>query len=370
MKIFHFASYTNDSRYFQDLGRGLAEKKLDVSYGTLFETGRIRPKWIGDATPYVCLNIKSKVSFASAIWRLARILRREKVDILQTHLYEASFVGFLAAKLAGTPLKILTRHHLDQNHQIGNKLSLALDRWEARTADEIIGLSNAVKEFMISAEEAEADKITVIHQGFDFDMFAATDDDGNRVRQEFGLTDKDFVVATIGNFTSTKGHRFIISAAARLQREIPNLKLMFIGDGGDKGAVEAQIAEANLQSRVIFTGFRRDVGACIKSANVVVHPSLSEAFCQVLVETMSVGTPLISTDVGGAKEVITHGETGILIRPGDVDAIVDAMLRLYQNADLTKKMTLAGQQSVRATFTVEKMIDRQIAVYERLFSRK
>lgn len=370
MKIFHFVSYTSESHYIRTLGKGLYDGQLDVCYGTLFESGRTKPVWMKDETRYICLNVRSRSDFPRAIWQLVRFLRKEKIDILQTHLYEASFVGMIAAKLARTPIRILTRHHLDQNHQIGNRLSLAIDRWEARMADEIIVLSNAVKDFMTSVEGISADKITVIHQGFDFEAFSATDDDRQRIRSEFGLTDKDLVIATIGNFTSTKGHRFLISAAKDLLKQIPELKLMFIGDDGDIDSVRKQVDVENLNEKVIFAGFRSDVNACMKAADLVVHPSLSEAFCQVLIEAMSVGTPLISTDVGGAKEVITNGLNGLLIPPADVEAIKSAVLHLYNDRDDAMRIALAGQQSVRNTFTVDKMVDRQIAVYERLFNKK
>lgn len=370
MKVCHLITYSSDSHYIINLGKGLADKGISVCYGTLFNTGIEKPEWMSKEIDYFCLNVASKKDFIPAAWKLRNYLRENKIDILQTHLYEASFVGMLAAKLAGTKVKILTRHYLDQNHQIGNKLALFLDRWEAKTADEIIVLSNAVKEFMSDVEKVDADKITVIHQGFDFDIFSASDEDGKKVRQEFGISEDDFVIGTIGNFTSTKGHSFMVSAAKELIEEMPNLKLMFIGDGGDKKTVQEQIAEENLQERVIFTGFRGDVNACMKAVDVVVHPSLSEAFCQVLIETMSVGTPIVSTDVGGAKEVITDGKNGFIIPPANVEAIKKAVRNLFQNPEATKKMALAGQQSVRETFTVEKMIDKQIAVYERLFKEK
>lgn len=369
MRIFQFVSYSSDSHYIKTLGKAFYDDQLDVCYGTLFETGKTKPVWMKDETKYICLNVRSRSDFPRAIWQLASFLRREKIDILQTHLYEASLVGMIAAKFARTPIRILTRHHLDQNHQIGNRMSLAIDRWEARTVDEIVVLSNAVKDFMTSVEGINADKITVIHQGFDFDTFSATNDDAQRIRREFGLKDRDFVIATIGNFTSTKGHRFLISAAKGLLEQIPDLKLMFIGDGGDIDSVRNQIDNAHLNEKVIFAGFRSDVNACMKAANLVVHPSLSEAFCQVLIETMSVGTPIISTDVGGAKEVITDGVNGILIPPADVEAIKSAILYLYKNRDDAKKIALAGQQSVRNTFTVDKMVEKQIAVYERLFNK-
>lgn len=365
MKVFQFVSYSQESHYFANLGKGLSEKGIGVSYGTLFEIGREKPEWMKliDNTNYVCLNAKSKKDFPLAVLKLAKILRSEKIDILQTHLYEASFVGMLAAKLARTPLKILTRHHLDQAHLIGNKVPIAIDRWEAQTADKVVTLSNAVREFLMS-DGIDAEKIEVIYQGFDFESFSADENDRKRIRKEFGLTEGDFVIGTIGNFFPTKGHRFLVSAAKELLNKIPNLKLFFVGESGDMKTLKKQIAELGLTDKVIFAGFRKDVNACMKAVDTVVHPSLSEAFCQVLIETMSVGTPLISTDVGGAKEVITDGESGWLIPAENVEAIVKAIGKVYNNRESSQEIALVGQKSVRARFTVEKMVNRQVECYE------
>jgi glycosyltransferase involved in cell wall biosynthesis len=372
MKIFQFVSYSNDSHYFANLGKGLAEKGFDVSYGTLFETGREKPEWMKliSGADYFCLHANSKKDFPLAVLKLARILRSERIDILQAHLYEASFVGMLAAKLARIPLRILTRHHLDQVHIIGNKLPLMLDRWEAKTADKIVTLSNAVRDFLISREQIGGGKIEVIYQGFDFENFSADESDRRRIREEFGFTESDFVIGTIGNFFPTKGHRFLVSAMKESLADIPNLKLLFVGDGGDKETLKRQIAELGLTERVVFAGFRKDVNAFMKAVDAVLHPSLSEAFCQVLIETMSVGTPIISTDVGGAREVITDGENGLLIPAEDIQSIVGAIKNIYNNKDFAEKIAVAGQKSVRSRFTIEKMVNHQAECYENWLKEK
>ncbi len=366
MKICHFISYSAESHYLVNIGKGLADKGFSVLCGTLFETGRTKPEWM-ESEPnieYFCLNAKSKKDFPAAVLKLAKILRQEKVEVLQTHLYEASFVGILAAKLAGIPLKILTRHYLDQMHQIGNKLAIALDRWETREANKIVVLSNAVRDYMISHERADGGKIEVIYQGFDFEKFSASPVERAAVRAEFGFAENDFVIGTIANFFPTKGHRFLLSAAKILENEIPNLKLFFVGSSGQEN-IERLTADLEMSEKVLFSGFRRDVAACMGAMDLVVHPSLSEAFCQVLIESMSVGKPLISTDVGGAKEVVTNNETGILIPPGNVEAIVEAIRKVYFDSDFRQKISVAGQKSVRERFTVANMVNQQADCYQR-----
>ncbi len=364
MKVLQFTSSSVDSEYMRNLGMGLAASGIELMCGTLFASGAEAPKWIGDAgAKYFCLNVKARAGFPLAVWKLAGVLRREKVDILQTHLYEASLAGMMAAKFARVPLKILTRHHTDQAHIIGRRLAIAADRWEAAEADRVVVLSKAVRDFMMSADHIAGDKIEVIYQGFDFEKFSADESDRKRIREEFRICEQDFVIGTFGNFFPTKGHRFLIAAAKELKAKVPGLKLLFVGAGGDVETLKQNVAEFGLRDDVIFTGFRTDVGACMKAVDAVVHPSLSEAFCQVLVEAMSVGTPLISTDVGGAREVIKDGETALLISAGNVEAIVDSVKRLYDNPEFSKAMAAAAQKSVRERFTIEKMVGRQIECY-------
>jgi glycosyltransferase involved in cell wall biosynthesis len=372
MNVLQFASYSADSEYMRNLGLGLSNKGINLTCGMLFDDGDTEPDWIKRApsAKYFCLKVKSRKGFLPAIFKLAQVLRREKIDILQTHLYEASLVGLLAAKLARTPLRILTRHHTDQAHMIGRKLPIAVDRWEAKEADRVVVLSNAVRNFMVAADGVDEAKIEVIYQGFNFEKFSASEDDRKSVRIEFGMADDDFVIGTFGSFFPTKGHRFLVEAAIELIAEIPNLKLLFVGAGGDRNDLEHQITTSGLAGKVVFAGFRQDVNACMKAVDVVVHPSLSEAFCQVLVETMSVGTPLISTDVGGANEVIDNGNSALLIPPESPAAIVEAVTRLYKDMDFAKKIAVAGQKSVRERFTLEKMIDRQVECYERWLGAK
>jgi len=185
------------------------------------------------------------------------------------------------------------------NCLIGKRLPIYIDKWEAKTADYIVTLGRAVKQHLVSREGVPEQKIHVVYQGFDFERFSATDDERNEIREEFGIKKNEFLIGTFGNFFPTKGHRFLLDAVSLLIERYPNIRLLFVGSGGEEGRLADYVVKTGLKGKVIFAGFRKDVAACIKACELVVHPSLSEAFCQVLIETMSVGTPLISTDVGG-----------------------------------------------------------------------
>ncbi len=144
-----------------------------------------------------------------------------------------------------------------------------------------------------------------------------------------------------------KGQSHLIAALSELSERIPDAKLLLVG-GGERGALEAQAQKLGVGERVVFAGHRNDVPACMRAMDVVVHPSLSEAFSQVVIEAMASGTPLVSTDVGGAREVIEDGETGLLTPPADVVAIVAAVLRVHDDEILGRRLSEAARESVTA----------------------
>jgi glycosyltransferase involved in cell wall biosynthesis len=320
-----------------------------------------------EGAQYFSLGAAGRLSYPQALVRLATRLRRERVDILQTHLFDAGIVGLIAARLARIPVVVLTRHHLDQVHLIGNRFHVFLDRWMARNADHVVVLSNAVRNFMISADGIDASKVEVIHQGFDFEKLSVSKQEGERVRAEFNFGSR-FVIGTIAQLFETKGQKYLLKALSEVSERMPDAHLFFVG-GGDPKPLELLAGELGLNGRVTFAGYRKDVPACISAMDLIVHPSLSEAFCQVLIETMAAGRPIISTDVGGAREVIDHDKTGLLVPPSDAPAIARALLDLYQAPEKRAALAKAGQTSVYQRFPVSLMVEHQVNCYKRWFAQ-
>ncbi len=360
LRVAHVCGTTLDSHYFANLGRGLSEAGIQVSGVSLIEP--TAPSWLtqigGD---YLHLNARRKAQYPAAVARLASWLRRHRIDVVQTHLNDGGMVGVAAAKLARTPLVILTRHHTQEIEMVGTRLHGWVDRALTRQAYRVVVLSHAVKTHMVTREGAPADKIEVIYQGFDFETLAADDADRRRVRAELGL-DGSFVVGCVARLFKTKGHVYLLAAARQLAREVPNLKVLLLG-GGDRAVIEQMVRDNELGDRVIFAGYRRDVPACMRAMDAVVHPSLTEAFCQTVIEALAAGAPLVVTDVAAASEVVTDGETGLLVPPADAAALAAAALRIYRDPALARRMADAGQRSVTVRFTIERMVARQTECY-------
>ena len=363
VKVCHFSTNSVDAPYFRNITAGLADGGITVYCANLISAPE--PEWLRTmpGASYLSLGADSRRHYPGAVVRLARFLRREGVDVLQSHLFDAGVIAVLAARLARTPLLIVTRHHTDQVELLGSPLHVRLDRWMARAADGVVAVSNAVRDHLVSKDGVDSTPIEVIYLGFDFDRLRTSEEEGRRVRQELGLDD-DFVIGCVAQLFGMKGQSHLIAALPELSERIPDAKLLLVG-GGERGALEAQAQKLGVGDRVVFAGHRNDVPACMRAMNVVVHPSLSEAFSQVVIEAMASGTPLVSTDVGGAREVIEDSETGLLIPPADVAAIVAAVLRVHDDEVLGRRLSEAARESVTRRFTVDRMVRRQLDCYRR-----
>ena len=325
------------------------------------------PEWLAkvDGAAHFSLEAREGVGpwLATAAARLARVIYQQEVDVVQTHLFEPGLVGVTAARMAGRPV-ILTRHHTDLMEFIGTKWHVLADRLSATGASRVLGFSEAVRRRLVEAEAIDPAKVDVIHQGFEFDDLVPDSRGVAELRAELGLEGR-FVIGDITRFFKGKGHPDLLSAARHLSAEIDNLSVLLVG-GGDIRALEALAEAHGVADRTVIAGHRADVQNCYGLMDVVVHPSETEAFCQVLIEAMAAGRPLVSTDVAGAPEVITDGVNGLLVPPRAPAAISKAVRGLHANPDLRAAMAAEGKRSVLARFPASTMIDEQIALYDRV----
>ena len=362
MHVCHLCDSSVEGDYFRNITAGLTRNGVRV---TLVELGYgSPPTWMAEFpnTKYFSLRAPGKIHYALAVGRLSRLLRNEEIDILHTHLFYSGLIGVFAKRLHRKSIFALMRHHTGVVRMLGSRFHVAADKWMAKKADHVMTVSRAARAYMLDVDGIRRDDIEVVYLGFDFENLSPNEEYRIRVRREFGFDANDFVVGYVGNFAPGKGHIQLVEAFAKIISQIPNARLFFIGRGM---LPEVEIAAAKLPvGKVIFTGWRNDISACLNAMDIFVQPSLSEAFSQVLIEAMGVGLPVIATDVGGAREVIEDGVNGILIEPHDTNAIRQAVLRLHNDRELLEHLSEAGSKSVRERFTAKHMVERQFELYE------
>lgn len=367
LRVCHLCGTSVGGHYFRDMARGLGEEGVSCLYVTL--PGSPPPPWLRDLprVGYGSLDARSRWGYPAAIARLARILRANRIDVLQTHLVDAAMVGLAAGRLARTPLMIVTRHHLDQHQLLKRPVHVEIDRMTARLADRVIVPAAAVRDHMVAVERVAPGRIEVIHHGLDADAFAASPGAERQIREEFGL-DGAFVMGYVGWLDPAKGVTSVLAAAGALRSRIGPLRVLVLGDHPDpmvRQAVAREIERRGLGGEVVLAGYRPDVAACMQAMDVLVHPSRSEALPQVLIEAMAVGTPVVATSVGGIPEIVDAGRTGVLVAPGDTEALAAAIERLFRDRELRHRYARASVARARSHFAASEMVQRHLACYRR-----
>jgi glycosyltransferase involved in cell wall biosynthesis len=296
---------------------------------------------------------------------LARLIRREQVDIVQTHQYYPSAVALAATRVPGGPLVILTRHHANYTTLFNKPLHRRIDRWEALASDQVWSPSHYIKRCMVMHEGVPADHISVIPHGFDFDLIRPrlTTERRRALRDELGGDDR-YLIGVIARLSVEKGHEHLFRAIPEVVRKHPKARFLLAGAGPRKAELEQMVAQLGIGEVVRFLGWRTDPWDVIEATDLIVHPSLHEPFGIVYVESLALGKTVITTGESGAVEIIDDGETGVIVPPGDTPALLDAMLGMLGDPERVRRLAAAGRPRMVERFSFPKVIKNYERHYE------
>ncbi len=297
----------------------------------------------------------------TAAWRLSRILKRLKPDIVHAHDPHGLAMASLALSLGGSstakgraPALVASRRV--DFHLKGNSLS----RWKHRQVDCFITASEAIRRILI-ADGVPEEQVVTVHEGIDVERVASVP--AVDVHEAFWLPHHAPVVGNIAALVPHKGQRYLIEAAHLVVQEIPDARFVILGEGELREQLERQVRDHHLEKHVLLPGFRTDVMGCLKSFDVFVMSSVTEGLGTSLLDAMACSRPIVATRAGGIPEVIPEGETGLLVPPRDAAALAQAIVMLLNDAPRRDRMGAAGLAHVRERFTVERMVAETAAVY-------
>jgi glycosyltransferase involved in cell wall biosynthesis len=314
----------------------------------------------------------SRVQYPLGVIRLARFLRRKRVDILHTHLFEPSVIGLLAGVLARTLLRVMTRHYSDYHTRIDKKWHLRLDQLCTRLSHAVIAVSQHTADHMVETEHAPRQKIHAVLNGIDFGRAKISGSDAAaRIRREFAAEDANLLVI-VARLHPEKGHHYLFQALPEVRRNArrPVRLLVVSGTGPFDSAYREEVRALGCEDIVSFLGFRNDAPDLIAAADLLILPSVAEAFGLVLTEALYLGTPVVATRVGGIPEIVDDGPEGILVPPADSQALAGAILALLNDPDRRQRMAGSGREKVLRKFNFENMVRSYEAIYERANGRQ
>lgn len=296
---------------------------------------------------------------------IRQLLKERSIDLVHTHGMRANLVARLAAKKEGLP--VVTTFHSILRYDYPTALEAAVARVLTRLtngkSDRFIAVSGAIKEDL-ERMGVPGSRIQVIYNGLDTGRLAVTAYPED-VRKELGIPEGARVVGVVGRLHPVKGQVYFIKAARQLAGEFADLFFLLVGDGPDRPALEEKIKQSGLSGRVKMAGFYPSVSDVYQVLDVICIPSLMEGLPLVLLEAMYRGVPVVASRVGGIKEVVKNGENGLLVAPGEPEAIAGSVRRLLLDPELARRLADAARHTVQG-FTIESMVRQTEDVYRSL----
>ena len=305
----------------------------------------------------VPLAPRNEVDLSTA-WKLSRIIRQWKPEIVHAHDPHAVAMAALALSFsAPTPRPAIVASRRVDFHLQAHSFS----RWKYRQVDLFVAASEAIKT-ILEHDGIPTSRIVVVHDGIDVAKIQRLP--AVNLRAEYWLPHGVPLIVNVGALVAHKGQKHLLDAMPHVLREVPDAHLVILGEGELRPQLERQIKDLRLEKRALLAGFRDDVLQLVKSADLFVMSSITEGLGSTVLDAMAMSLAVVGTRAGGIPEAVVHGETGLLVPPADPRALAGAIVRLLKDAPLRNQMGQAGVKRVAEHFGVGRLLNGTLEAYK------
>jgi len=347
--------------YFYLLMEGIDKAKFDMAFVCPINT-------VLDSlvTRLEALNVKVyRYSLDTSNYRLILQLRSffRQLRPAFVHFNDPCLCGIIAARLAGVPALLMTHHTPELNRKYN---------WKARFLEKIafrycglhvIFTSEYDRETGIKKDNIAEDKSFVIYYGLPPEKFSLRYNK-KEIYDEFSFDEECRIIGNIARLSPQKGQNYLIKAASVVIEQFKSVKFFFVGEGELESELKTKVQEKGLENYFIFTGHRIDIPRLLNAFEMLVIPSLFEGLCFAVIEASAIGVPVIASAVGGMRRSVIDGKTGLLIPPGDSQALAKAILWMLGHPQEAKEMGLRGRKYFEELFTQDKMVKKTAELYK------
>jgi len=300
-------------------------------------------------------------------FRIANMIRREKISIVHTFFSTSDLWGGLIAKLSGCPVLISSRRDMGIERSTKHRRAY---RALASMFDQVQTVSDQVRSYSIAADGLRPDRVVTLHNGVDLKEIDAAPV-LSRSDEALGACNASHVVVSVGNIRRVKGADVMVRTAAIVRKKFPNILFLLVGGVHETNffsEIQGLVSSLGLTANVKFVGRRLDVPSILKSCDLFYQSSRSEGLPNALLEAMASGLPCVATDVGGTNEIISDGENGFLVGSEKPDLAAKRIVGLLGDQIRARTMGAAARMTIEQRFSAENMVNRMVNHYDALLA--
>ena len=361
---------------------GLNKDKYDVDLitGEEFDKNILNKVKNNNFNTIQIKGLKWKLNFLYdpiVLLKLIKLLKKNRYDIVHTHTTKAGVLGRIASYITGVPIIIHGLHGSTFqafNSELLNWLLFFFERLTSRFTDAYISVSKVLSEKYIEKGIGKKENYYTVYSGMRLDKFYDVREkiDCRKKQKELGINSRHFVIGNVARLETRKGHKFLLDAFKKIieDRKGYHLKLLIIGEGQDRESLVSYVKKLDLEDKVIFTGYRKDIEELMALMDIFVLTSSREGLPRVLVQAAAVGIPSVAFNVDGVPEIIKDTYNGFLVRPKDLDGLVNGILKYINNRNLIKLHGEKGKEFVKGKWSVEDMVNKIDEIYQILIQEK
>lgn len=287
-------------------------------------------------------------------------MRRERPDVIHTHLYNADCYARLAAWMARVPGRFSTRH---SSRPWPTPMRRRIARWIGRLSHATVACGADVQRMLVNEDGLDARQVRTISNGIDLGRFDRAD--RSRLRAELGLASDEVLIGVVGRLIPLKGHQQLIDALAQLhQQGLTHWRAVFVGGGDLQESLQTAIGAAGLQGRIHLLGVRSDMADVLAALDIFAMPSHHEGLPMALLEAMAASRAVVASAVGSIPEVIRDRQSGLLVGPKDVPALASALRQLITDATLRDALGGQARQTVLEHYSAQRTARSYEALYD------
>ncbi|MDH7500942.1 MAG: glycosyltransferase [candidate division NC10 bacterium] len=313
------------------------------------------------------LGARASGSSLRTLWKLYQFLRVEPVAVLRPHKYHSALYGVLAGRMAKVPV-IVPSFHLPQGTRKARRR--AMIRLLSLLSDQVVAVSQAVAENLIAEVGVPRQRVRVIHNGVDLSDFSSLPSQ-EESRRRLGIPPGRWMIGAVGRMKPQKGFSYLLRSLPLLERGgLKDSGLMMVGDGPARAELEREAREVGWGAKAAFLGTRRDIPQLLPAMDLFAFPSLWEGFGTSLVEAMAAGVPVVASDLPCVREILPDPHYGLLVPPGDVQALAGAILQTWRDRALRESRAEAARERAFQCFSLNQVKEAYEGLFEKLLAQK